>query len=37
MSLFDYKIPQLHHKLQVLVWAIDQYGFVQVEKIHLEI
>jgi len=37
MSLFNYKIPQISHKVQVLVWAIDQYGFVQVEKVHLEV
>ena len=34
MSLFDYSNP---NKLEVLVWAIDEHGFVQVEKVNLEI
>ena len=34
MSLFDYSTP---NKLEVLVWAIDEHGFVQVEKINLEL
>jgi len=37
MSLFNYKVPQIHHKLQVLVWAVDKYGFVKVEKVRLEV
>jgi hypothetical protein len=34
MSLFDYKTPNM---LEVLIWAIDEHGFVQVEKIKLEL
>jgi len=34
MSLFDYSTPNM---LEVLIWAIDEHGFVQVEKINLEI
>jgi hypothetical protein len=34
MSLFDYKSPNM---LEVLIWEIDAHGFVQVEKINLEL
>jgi hypothetical protein len=34
MSLFDYSSPNM---LEVLIWAIDEHGFVQVEKITLEL
>ena len=33
MSRFDYSTA---NKLEVLLWAIDEHGFVQVEKINLE-
>ncbi len=34
MSLFDYSTPNM---LEVLIWAVDEHGFVQVEKVNLEI
>jgi hypothetical protein len=34
MSLFDYSSPNM---LEVLVWVVDEHGFVQVEKVNLEI
>jgi hypothetical protein len=33
MSHFDYSTA---NKLEVLLWVIDEHGFVQVEKINLE-
>ena len=34
MSLFDYSSPSMY---EILIWAIDAHGFVQVEKVHLEL
>ena len=34
MSLFNYKTSNM---LEVLVWSFDEHGFVQVNKINLEI
>jgi hypothetical protein len=34
MSLFDYSAPSLH---EVLVWSVNEHGFVEVEKINLEL
>ena len=34
MSLFNYKTPNM---LEVLLWSVDQHGFVQVDKINLEV
>jgi hypothetical protein len=33
MSLFDYSTPNIY---EVLSWAVDEHGFVQVELINLE-
>ena len=34
MSPFDYSTP---NALEILVWKVDEHGFVQVEKVNLEI
>jgi hypothetical protein len=34
MSLFDYSMFSL---MQVLVWSIDEHGFVDVNKIDMEL
>jgi hypothetical protein len=34
MSHFDYSGANIH---ELLVWEIDEHGFVQVEKINLEL
>jgi hypothetical protein len=34
MSPFDYSTTNM---MEVLVWEIDEHGFVQVEKINLEL
>ena len=34
MSLFDYSSSSMY---EILIWAIDIHGFVQVEKVHLEL
>ena len=34
MSLFNYSTPNM---MEVLVWSIDEHGFVQVDTINLEI
>jgi hypothetical protein len=34
MSLFDYKTPNM---FEVLVWSVDKHGFVDVEKVNLEL
>ena len=33
MSLFDYST---NNKFEVLLWAVDEHGFVQVQTINLE-
>jgi hypothetical protein len=34
MSLFDYKTPNM---MQVLIWSIDEHGFVDVDQVDLEL
>lgn len=34
MSLFDYSTP---NKLEVLIWEVDEHGFVQVELVDMEV
>jgi hypothetical protein len=34
MSLFDYKTPNM---MEVLVWSVNEHGFVQVDLVNLEI
>jgi hypothetical protein len=34
MSLFDYSSPNM---MVVLIWSIDKHGFVDVDKIDLEL
>ena len=34
MSLFDYTTP---NKMEILVWAVDEHGFVEVELVNMEI
>jgi hypothetical protein len=34
MSLFDYSTPNMY---EVLVWSVDEHGFVDVDKIELEL
>jgi len=34
MSLFDYRTPNM---FQVLVWSVNEHGFVEVETVDLEL
>lgn len=34
MSLFDYATP---NNKEILVWAVDEHGFVEVEVVNMEI